>query len=130
MNLRNDNTPHRGDVVTMKSIPGPRMLVLADEEDGEVSVTWFDTNHVLHEAKFGLDVIEKDKLPTIDFKAIQVPYGTENRLKEVVKMSSFAEAMAKNQKIQAIKYVREYTGLGLKEAKDFVESPEIADRRW
>jgi ribosomal protein L7/L12 len=30
-----------------------------------------------------------------------------------------------NQKIQAIKLVREYTGLGLKEAKDFVESGEV-----
>ncbi len=37
---------------------------------------------------------------------------------------AIADALAAGQKIQAIKLYREYTGKGLKEAKDFVEALE------
>lgn len=37
-------------------------------------------------------------------------------------MQQVAELLAQRRKIEAIKLVREATGLGLKEAKDFVES--------
>lgn len=40
-----------------------------------------------------------------------------------------AQAMARGNKIQAIKLVREHTGLGLKEAKDLVEAHEEASPR-
>ena len=40
-----------------------------------------------------------------------------------------ATALAAGQKIQAIKLYREYTGTGLKEAKDFVEALEPTLRK-
>jgi hypothetical protein len=44
---------------------------------------------------------------------------------------AFFEAMAANKKIQAIKIYREHTGVGLREAKDYVDSldPDYRKRR-
>jgi len=43
--------------------------------------------------------------------------------------AAFYAAMANNRKIQAIKIYREVTGVGLKEAKDYVDSLGTANRR-
>lgn len=42
---------------------------------------------------------------------------------------AFFEAMAANKKIQAIKIYRENTGVGLKEAKDYVDSLDLNYRK-
>jgi ribosomal protein L7/L12 len=133
MNLRSNDTPIRGDKVRVKDIDGPIMIVLEESEHGDYEVTWFDKTHVLHTAKFGLDLLEKIKAPAMDSAKIQIQYirtSSIEALKAVVQIPAFQNALANNRKIEAIKIVREYTGLGLKEAKDFVESPEIAYRKW
>jgi len=44
-------------------------------------------------------------------------------------MAEVARELAKGRKIQAIKLVRERTGMGLKEAKDFVEDLDLDGKR-
>jgi ribosomal protein L7/L12 len=53
-----------------------------------------------------------------------VPGGADPRLPR-----EFYDLLARNKKIQAIKVYREVTGVGLKQAKDFVDAMERDNRR-
>ena len=53
---------------------------------------------------------------------VEVSLPVEQKSKEEQALDAAASLIAAGQKIQAIKLVREITSLGLKEAKDLVES--------
>jgi ribosomal protein L7/L12 len=77
------------------------------------------TNLGLKEAKDYVEAVEAGQSPTIPASATPPAPSAAGDLN-----GQILALLAKNQKIQAIKLVREQTGWGLKEAKDYVDALE------
>lgn len=115
MNFRSDKRPKQGDVVRLKHIEGPRLLVLEVLGD-EVTVGWFDLAMKYHSETFShVMLLKEDNIEKTYVSKAGLDFG------HVVYNAEFQNHVQSNRKIQAIKVARAISGVGLKEAKDFVE---------
>ncbi|MDZ4720072.1 MAG: ribosomal protein L7/L12 [Roseiflexaceae bacterium] len=75
------------------------------------------TSMGLKEAKDYVEALEAGQAPTLPASPLAPSPGISDDLHDQIRA-----LLAKNQKIEAIKLVRQHTGMGLKEAKDYVEA--------
>jgi hypothetical protein len=124
-----------GSACRVRAIKGPTMLVedvsyqknqqakIGDTKEYEIAQCIWFANDVMNRAVFKatdlelIETVEPAKMSTINNIIKQYP--------------AVLQEILDGQKINAIKKVREITGLGLKEAKDLVESVTSLDiERW
>ncbi len=110
MNLRADNRPKIGDVVQLKDVVGPRMIVEDISSDDMVKTVWFDLARRYQSASFPNFLLTKVSTDTSSISREKVLSNPE-----------FKAAMLSGQTIKATKIFSSLTGLGLKDSKDAVD---------
>jgi uncharacterized protein YodC (DUF2158 family) len=124
MNFRKEDMPGIGELVKLKKVNGPSMLVLETHECGGVKVGWFDLAQNYHEHAFSCEFLEKEKDSSFTSKAgLSFPSHIVKILESDV---AFMNCIRENKKIDAIKLARAMSGMGLADSKRFVE--DLMDR--
>ena len=98
-----------------------RQLLDAGNKIEAIKIVRQQTNMGLKEAKDYVERLAKDELPVLSDTQASAPSA---RVAPGDMESRILILLAQHQKIEAIKLVREQTGMGLKEAKDYVEALE------
>lgn len=124
INLRRGKSPLKiGDLCTVKNIKSPKMIIeiMPERKEKDIQVAqciWF-CNEVLNRAMFNCSTLQ---LLIEEEKTEPAELNREDYRSKVLANHSAMLRIQQGKKIDAIKLVRELTGLGLKEAKDLVES--------
>jgi ribosomal protein L7/L12 len=96
-------------------------LLKAGNKIGAIKVYRQVTGMGLKEAKDAVEALEQDAEIVLLSKASDIQAGSQPGRDWKAEMQIL---IAENQKLEAIKVVRDATGMGLREAKDFVEAAE------
>lgn len=125
MNFRADARPKIGQLVILKGINSPQMVV-KEVIDENVTTIWFDLANKCHEHTFSYTLLTILSESTY-VKSFVTKQGLD--LTEYIKDPTFRGYIDADQKIRAIKQLRELARIGLKEAKDAVDEL-IINKRW
>lgn len=124
INLRRGKSSFKvGDVCILKNIKSPKMIIeiMPERKEKDIQVAqciWF-CNEVLNRAMFNCSTLQ---LLIEEEKTEPAELNREDYRSKVLANHSAMLRIQQGKKTDAIKLVRELTGLGLKEAKDLVES--------
>jgi ribosomal protein L7/L12 len=100
----------------------PIMLVTnVDEEKQTATCQWFKTDFGLDGEVFPMELLERVKDAKTTSSTSKYNYIMHGVSLDTIVTDSLKEHISSGQKIHAIKEVRALSGLGLKEAKEFVE---------
>lgn len=118
MNMRDKIKFNFGEVVCFKEIVGPAMVVLNIDDGRGVQTGWFDLANKYHTEWFSYQLLRK-----VNDEKIYIKTEPLSRMgfEELRTKPDFQSALMSGKKIEAIKLARQYTGMGLKEAKELVE---------
>ena len=126
-----EKLPAIGDLVTIRKIAGPAMLVIGVDDQAMVNVVWFDKNNTYCMSAINaafLEIRNEREIPENKIPSLGSLHG--QRLGQILQIPRVKQYMLDRQHIQAIKEIRAATGLGLKEAKDIVDQLRDLRNTW
>jgi uncharacterized protein YodC (DUF2158 family) len=126
LNLRRDKSPtfEIGQECKVKNLNGPKMIVIDNTKDDFISCGYYTPDGFWASLNFRKELLEEireEEKPNLH-DVQMFGFSMNQIVKDFPIIRSY---IMSNEKIMAIKKVREITNLGLKEAKDFVEAVSI-----